>query len=61
MGGRSSEHEVSLNSARSVIEGLDPDRYEVVLGSPLGDGSPRRIEAWFAPGESTGQQLMYKR
>ena len=30
MGGRSSEHEVSLNSARSVIEGLDPDRYEVV-------------------------------
>ncbi len=30
MGGRSSEHEVSLNSARSVIDGLDPDRYEVV-------------------------------
>jgi D-alanine-D-alanine ligase len=29
-GGRSSEHEVSLESARSVIEGLDPDRYEVV-------------------------------
>lgn len=36
------------------------DQYEVVLGAPLGDGSPRRIEAWFAPGESTGQQLMYK-
>jgi D-alanine-D-alanine ligase len=30
MGGRSSEHEVSLNSARSVIEGLDPERYDVV-------------------------------
>jgi D-alanine-D-alanine ligase len=30
MGGRSSEHEVSLNSARSVIEGLDSDRYEVL-------------------------------
>jgi len=30
MGGRSSEHEVSLNSARSVIDGLDPQRYEVV-------------------------------
>jgi D-alanine-D-alanine ligase len=30
MGGRSSEHEVSLDSARSVIEGLDPERYEVV-------------------------------
>jgi D-alanine-D-alanine ligase len=30
MGGRSSEHEVSLNSARSVIQGLDPERYDVV-------------------------------
>jgi D-alanine-D-alanine ligase len=29
MGGRSSEHEVSLASARSVVQGLDPDRYEV--------------------------------
>jgi D-alanine-D-alanine ligase len=30
MGGRSSEHQVSLGSARSVIEGLDSDRYDVV-------------------------------
>ncbi len=30
MGGRSSEHEISLASARSVIDALDPDRYEVV-------------------------------
>lgn len=29
MGGRSSEREVSLSSARSVVEGLDPGRYEV--------------------------------
>jgi D-alanine-D-alanine ligase len=29
MGGRSSEHEVSLASARSVMDALDPDRYEV--------------------------------
>ena len=29
MGGRSSEHEISLGSARSVIEGLDPERYDV--------------------------------
>jgi D-alanine-D-alanine ligase len=29
MGGRSSEHEISLGSARSVVEGLDRDRYEV--------------------------------
>jgi D-alanine-D-alanine ligase len=29
-GGRSSEHDVSLASARSVLEALDPERYEVV-------------------------------
>ena len=30
-GGRSAEHEVSLQSARNVIESLDPERYEPVL------------------------------
>ena len=30
MGGRSSEHEISLASARSVLEALDPARYEAV-------------------------------
>jgi D-alanine-D-alanine ligase len=30
MGGRSSEHEVSIASARSVLESLDPARYETV-------------------------------
>jgi D-alanine-D-alanine ligase len=30
-GGRSAEHEVSLQSARNVIESLDRDRYEPVL------------------------------
>jgi D-alanine-D-alanine ligase len=29
-GGRSSEHEISLASARSVLEALDPERYDVV-------------------------------
>ena len=29
MGGRSSEHEISLASARSVVEALDGDRYDV--------------------------------
>jgi len=29
-GGRSSEHEISLASARSVLEALDPERYEVI-------------------------------
>jgi D-alanine-D-alanine ligase len=30
MGGRSSEHEISLASARSVLESLDPARYDTV-------------------------------
>ena len=30
-GGRSGEHEVSLMSARSVMEALDSNRYEVVM------------------------------
>jgi len=30
MGGRSSEHDISLASARSVLQSLDPDRYEAV-------------------------------
>lgn len=29
-GGRSGEHEVSLLSARSIINGLNPDKYEVI-------------------------------
>jgi D-alanine-D-alanine ligase len=29
-GGRSSEHDISLASARSVVAALDPDRYEVL-------------------------------
>jgi D-alanine-D-alanine ligase len=30
LGGRSSEHEISLASARSVLQALDPERYETV-------------------------------
>jgi D-alanine-D-alanine ligase len=37
-GGRSSEHEISLASARSVLEALDPDRYEVVTVAIAPDG-----------------------
>jgi D-alanine-D-alanine ligase len=46
MGGRSSEHEVSLASARAVIDALDRDRYEVIpvlIGEDGGwsvDGAP---------------------
>ena len=34
-GGRSGEHEVSLNSAASVLSAIDPERYEIV---PMGIG-----------------------
>jgi D-alanine-D-alanine ligase len=37
-GGRSSEHEISLASARSVLEALDPDRYEAVTVAIGRDG-----------------------
>jgi D-alanine-D-alanine ligase len=50
LGGRSSEHEISLASARSVLDALDPERYETItveigrdgrweLGTGSGDGS----------------------
>ena len=41
MGGRSSEHEVSLASAEAVIAALDPTRYEVV---PVLIAPRRRLE-----------------
>jgi D-alanine-D-alanine ligase len=37
-GGRSSEHEISLASARSVLQSLDPDRYEVATVAIGRDG-----------------------
>ena len=37
-GGRSSEHDISLASARSVLESLDPERYEVVNVAIARDG-----------------------
>ena len=30
-GGRSAEHEVSLESAKSIYEALDKDKYDVLL------------------------------
>jgi D-alanine-D-alanine ligase len=51
MGGRSSEHEISLASAQSVLEALDPARYETVtveIGRDgrweLGPGSRPELE-----------------
>jgi D-alanine-D-alanine ligase len=48
-GGRSSEHEVALNSARSVIESLDPGRYETVTVEIGRDG------AWQLPRGGQGE------
>jgi D-alanine-D-alanine ligase len=44
-GGRSGEHEVSLRSARSILEALDPQRYEPVLVGIDHDGQWHLQEA----------------
>src|SRR3712207_1289269 len=46
-GGRSGEHEVSVRSARSVIEALDKDRYEVVPIAITKEGK------WLSPADSS--------
>ena len=46
-GGRSGEHEVSLQSAKSVIDAMDPERYEVV---PIGITKEGR---WLASSDAT--------
>jgi len=60
-GGRSSEHEISLASARSVLGVLDPDRYEVVTVAIGRDGrwalegvEPRALEGQLAELEEGG-------
>jgi hypothetical protein len=49
----------AMLSTIAAVRNSPSDRYEVILGAPLADGSPKRIEAWFAPGEANGQQLIY--
>jgi D-alanine-D-alanine ligase len=58
-GGRSSEHEISLASARSVLEALDPERYEtttVAIGRDgrwqLGQGASRPALEGARPAET---------
>lgn len=58
-GGRSGEHEVSVRSAKSVIEALDPSRYEAV---PLfidkqGKWEPRPISP--EPGSTPGIDVVF--
>src|SRR5919205_2240299 len=45
-GGRSGEHEVSVRSARSVIEAVDPEKYEVIPVAITREGR------WLSPAES---------
>src|SRR5258708_15090921 len=44
-GGRSGEHEVSLRSAKSIIDAMDPEKYKVIhyVISKAGRWSPRPI------------------
>src|SRR6185369_5840939 len=46
-GGRSGEHEVSLQSAKSVIDAMDPERYEIV---PIGITKEGK---WLASSDAT--------
>ncbi|MCA1618899.1 MAG: D-alanine--D-alanine ligase [Acidobacteria bacterium] len=45
-GGRSGEHEVSVRSARAVIEAADPEKYELIPVAITKEGS------WLPPAES---------
>jgi D-alanine-D-alanine ligase len=55
-GGRSSEHEISLASARSVLAALDPDRYEIVNVS-IGRDGRWALEAGARPGPDPVTEL----
>jgi D-alanine-D-alanine ligase len=62
-GGRSSEHDISLASARSVVAALDPERYEVVEVGIGRDGrwalepvGPARSGHVLEPGPGTGPE-----
>jgi D-alanine-D-alanine ligase len=52
-GGRSSEHDVSLASARSVLEALDPERYEV-LAVEIGRDGRWQLGTGHVLGSGTG-------
>src|SRR5215212_7954276 len=45
-GGRSGEHEVSVRSAHTVIEAVDPEKYEVIPIAITKEGR------WLSPAES---------
>jgi D-alanine-D-alanine ligase len=58
-GGRSGEHEISLRSARSIVEALDRERYEIVeyFIDPAGKWSPAAILP--EPGANPGIDVVF--
>src|SRR5579859_7357975 len=58
-GGRSGEHEISLRSAKSIIEALDEEKYKVVhyVISKEGKWSPRPIQP--EPGGNPGIDVAF--
>jgi D-alanine-D-alanine ligase len=58
-GGRSSEHEISLRSAESIIAAMDPAKYEVerILITPEGHWEPRAISP--DPGANPGIDVVF--
>jgi D-alanine-D-alanine ligase len=48
-GGRSGEHEIAIRSAKTVIENIDPAKYEVMPIAIMNDGR------WLSPAESVRQ------
>ncbi|MBI4214140.1 MAG: D-alanine--D-alanine ligase [Chloroflexi bacterium] len=59
-GGRSGEHEVSIQSARSVLAAIDPERYEAVPIGITQEGSWHAVEpdALLAGGASDRSRLL---
>ena len=56
-GGRSSEHDISVASARSVVAALDPDRYETVVVEIDRAGRWELASGTRAPAESSVETL----
>src|SRR5687768_1839203 len=48
-GGRSGEHEISIRSAKTVIENIDSTKYDVIPIAIMNDGR------WLSPAESVRQ------
>src|SRR4051794_26807227 len=48
-GGRSGEHEIAIRSAKTVIESVDPEKYDVVPIAIMSDGR------WLSPADSVRQ------